>query len=134
MKLECTADKRAWAVVKDEWTRNDLRRFWELSGAASVTVPDMPEPGEASEEVRLAIAEMQAKKQAALDNLRAYYKEAVKDACIVDVKGNEYRGVEACFDADDMGDLDAAVARFWVMLPQLAYSERLKLGEVKRVG
>jgi hypothetical protein len=134
MRLECAVDKRAWVEVKDAWTRNDVRHFWELSGAASITVPDLPEPGQASEEVRLAIAERQAQKQAAMDALRAYYKAVVKDACVVDVNGVEYKGVESVFGADDMGDLDAAVASFWVMLPQLAYNERLKLGEVKRVS
>jgi len=132
MRLECTADKSAWAEVKDAWTRNDLKRFYELSGKASIAVPETSET--ASDEVKAAVAEMQARRQTALDDLLAYYKEVVKDAHLADVNGREYRGVEECFGADDVGDLDAAVARFWVMLPQLAYNERLKLGEVKRVS
>lgn len=134
MRLQCAADPRAWAEVKDVWTRNDLKRFWDLTNAAGAIVPDLPEPGQIDEDVRLKIAEMQAQKQAALDDLRAYYKAVVKDAHLVDTNGREYSGVEECFGADDMGDLDAAVAHFWVLLPQLAYNERLALGEVKRVS
>ena len=104
MKLVCTADPRAWAEVKDVWTRNDIKRYNELLSGGDVAA------------------------------LRAFYAECIKDACVVDIAGQEYQGIEAIFGAEDMGDLDAAVAAFWLRLPWLAYSERQKLGEAKRSG
>jgi hypothetical protein len=110
VKIECVADKRAWAEVKDVWTRNDVRRFADL------------------------FANSLSGKKADVDALREFYREICSDACVVDASGKEYRGVDEVFDADDLGDLDAAVAQFWALLPRLAYNLRASLGEAKRAG
>ena len=110
MKLECKADPRTWAEVKDVWTRNDMMRFSELLVASL--------QGEAEK----------------VEGLRAYYQEIVSDCALIDANGKVYQGVAAAFEADDLGDLDAAVARFWALLPRLAYEARMALGEAKRVS
>jgi len=104
MRLECKADSRSWAEVKDVWTRNDLKRYNELLGADD------------------------------LDGLHDFYTQAVQDCQVVDANGKEYKGVAQVFEADDLGDLDAAVAWFWARLPWLAYVERQKLGEARKAS
>ncbi len=115
MKLECKADPRSWAEIKDAWTRNDMLRFSQLLAA------------------NLQAASDEGREKAA-SALRAFYQEVITDCALVDVNGKAYKGVEEAFGADDLGDLDAAVARFWALLPRLAYEARMALGEAKRVS
>ena len=103
MRLECTADPRAWADVVDVWTRKMLREFSD-----TVATGD--------EEV-----------------IRAYYRRVVKSAHLCDVDGNEY-DLDAILSIDNFDNVDAAVANWWGGLPFLAYQERQKMGEAKRVS
>lgn len=108
MKLECSADRRAWAEVKDVWTRKDMRRFLEIMASTNGTMPDL---------------------------LADYLRDCVKDVCLVSLAGDEFRGVDAVLDLDfDEVEFDAAVEFFWGSLPRLAFEQRQRLGEAIRVG
>jgi hypothetical protein len=64
-------------------------------------------------------------------SLKEFYETFVTDACLVDVDGNEFKGIDAIFDGDVDG-LDAAVASFWASLPSMLYQERASLGKSLR--
>ncbi len=113
MKLQCTADARAWADVVDVWTRKLLREFTDILQAG------LEGDAEASAQ------------------LQAYYRRVFKDAAIVDADGTEIAGLDAILGANDesgLDNVDVAVVRWWADLPFLAYRERQKLGEAKRVS
>ena len=113
MRLECEADKRAWADVVDVWTRRMLSEFGDLLMAAL--------RGE----------------EGADDKVKEFYRCTVKDASITDADGAEYRGLDAILDVQagsGMDNVDAAVASFWGNLPYQAYRARQSLGNAKRVG
>lgn len=106
MRLECEADKRAWADVVDVWTRGMVKEFYDILGQPNAT-----------------------------EALRDYYREVVKDAAFCDVEGKEYHGLDEIFaldDGDGLDNVDAAVVNFWATLPQQAYTARQKLGNAIR--
>ena len=130
MKLECTADPRAWAEVCDVWTRKLVREFADIVGRDMPLYDSVPKD---EDEAKARQAEYAAAVQQRVDDLAAYYRRVVKNAHMVDAEGNELAGLDAILSAD-MDGVDAAVTNWWAGLPYLAYYERQKMGEAKRVN
>jgi hypothetical protein len=130
MKLECEADPRAWAVVVDVWTRRLLREFYDILSRTPPVYETLPKDDEEAGARQAAYQEFGAKREA---DLLAYLHRVVKDAHMVDADGNELAGIDAIMAADQDG-IDAAVTAWWGNLPGLAYQERQKMGEARRVN
>lgn len=130
MKLECTADPRAWAEVCDVWTRKMLREFGEIVARPLPVYPAAPKDEAEAEERQ---AEIQAASQQQKADLDASYRRMVKSAHLCDADGNEY-DLDGILAIENFDNVDAAVANWWGGLPWLAHAERQKLGEARRVN
>ena len=130
MKLQCTADQRAWADVVDVWTRKMILDFLEILSREAPLYETLPKDDDEANARQATYVKFVEQKEA---DLSAYLHRVIKSAHIADAEGNEYDGVDAVLAAD-LDGVDAAVTSWWANLPRLAYRERQKLGEVTRVS
>ncbi len=110
-RYTCEIDTRNWVEIsKKTWTQNDLKEFYEVraKGLAHLALPEEQRNGNKNP-------------------LWEYYEGFVTDACMVDVAGKEFHGLEEIFTGKT-DDIDGPVINFWYNLPEKIYSARLKLG------
>jgi len=110
-RYTCEADPRNWVEIsKEYWTGRDLKEFAQArtKGLVFLNLPEDDRNGNKNP-------------------LQEHYETFVTDACMVDVEGKEFRGLEAIFTGET-DDLDAAVVHFWYNLPEKIYTARMALG------
>lgn len=107
MRLEITVDGALyWIVMKDAWTRRDLREWWQA----------LELQGEEGDAAQLALLERWS------------------TGChLVDQDGNVYDQVSA-LSSEALDNLDAAQVRLVFTAPSAAYEQRASLGNVRRGG
>lgn len=112
IKLVCPADKNAVAVSEKPITQNMLNAYRTAL-------------------LEISTAEEEKELKKAITELMSIYEMMFDEVRLKDVKGNEYQGVQACFEGVDTGDVDAAVQYWFSTLPQILYDERQSLGKPK---
>jgi hypothetical protein len=113
MKITLDGDQRNYAILKDKWTRLDWNRFNEAIEA----------------DAKRAKTNGEYKPVGADDGAVAkLYREWVSEICLVDVDGNEYRGLDAVLGVDfNEAPLELAVENFLGSIIWLAFEEARSL-------
>ena len=111
MKITCNGNEKVWAVVNDVWSKKRLREFSEALDFAPDIIGEFP------------------------DSIKAYYRRSVSDCLLIDVDGNEYKGIDAALAINwEDTEFDIAIEQFWANLPTIAFARRRELGNGTRLG
>ena len=111
MKIICNGNPKVWAVVNDVWSKKRLLEFSEALSDAPAIIGELP------------------------PQVQAFYRKTVNDCHLIDVDGNEYRGIDDCLAINfSQMEFDIAIEDFWMNLPTVAFNKRRELGNGTRLS